>query len=107
MEVEVLQRIMELKKIERTAKEERVALEQRVFERYKPLLVKKSSTFRDGDYKISIAVNEKYRLKEGATYPIDADIWEPALSQKKCAFFEGAEWLEKYSTSPTIKVSIE
>lgn len=51
--------------------------------------------------------NEKYRLKEGTTYPIDADIWEPALSQKKCAFFEGAEWLEKYSISPTIKITIE
>lgn len=107
MEQTVLNRVMELKKIEREAKEERVALEQQLFEHYKPLLTKKSNTFRDGDYKISIQINEKYRIREGFAPPPDADIYEPALSQKKCVQYLGAEWLEQYENAPTIKVSIE
>ena len=107
MEKEVLNRVMELKKIEREAKEERVALEQRIFEAYKPLLAKKSNTFRDGDFKICITLNDRFRIKEGFAAPLDADIYEPALSQKKCLDYVGAEWLEEYSNAPTVKISIE
>lgn len=107
MEQTVLNRVMELKKIEREAKEERVALEQQLFEHYKPLLTKKSNTFRDGDFKISITINEKFRIKDGFAAPLDADIWEPALSQKKCVQYVGAEWLEQYENAPSIKISIE
>ena len=107
MEKSVLMRVIELKKIERDAKEERVALEQQLFEAYKPMLVKKSNTFRDGDFKITITLNEKFRIKDGFAAPLDADIYEPALSQKKCLEYVGAEWLEQYSNSPTVKVSME
>lgn len=104
MDKAVLERIMELKRIERQAKEERVTLEEQLYQAYKPLLVKKSNTFRDGDFKITINLNEKVRLKKGELPPLGADVYTEKIDEKKLLAYVGQPWVEQYSNSPTITV---
>lgn len=104
MNKELLEKIMELKRTERQAKEERVSLEEQLFQSYKPMLVKKSNTFRDGDFKITIQLNEKVRVKKGELVPLDADIYTEKVDDKKLSAYVGQPWVETYTNSPTITI---
>lgn len=104
MNTELLEKIMELKRIERTAKEERVVLEQQLIDSVKPGLIKKTTTIREGDYKITITLNEKVRVKSGEVVPLGIDVYKPTVDEKKLMMYVGQPWVETYQNAPTIKV---
>lgn len=105
--IELLQEWLNLKTIENEAKEKRVALEENIFGEYSDDVLcngKMSGTMNDGDFKITIKLNPKYKLTDETLVPSDVDIWKQVVDEKKLAEYEDEVWVEKIWNKPTFTV---
>lgn len=101
----MLEKWMKLKQQERQIKEERVALEESIFMKYGNAIQKKSTTIRDGAFKISIKINEKLKVVKGAIPPAYAhDIYVQKVDEKKLEKYADEGWVERVMNKPTIEV---
>lgn len=101
----MLEKWMMLKQKEREIKEERVALEESIFMKYGNAIQNKSTTIRDGGFKISIKLNEKLKVVKGVTPPAYAtDIYTLKVDEKKLEKYANEEWVETVMNKPTIDI---
>lgn len=100
--MEKLQRWLELKAIENRVKEERVALEEYIFTKYENSLIKTSNTIREGNYKITIKINEK--LKVVGDIPPTADVYSMKVDDKKLEKYSTENWVQRVMNKPTITI---
>lgn len=101
----MLEKWMQLKAKERQIRDERVALEERIFMKYENALQKQYNTIRDGEYKITIKINEKLKVVKGAIPPAYAnDIYVQKVDEKKLEKYADENWVERVMNKPTIEV---
>lgn len=101
----MLERWMQLKALERQIKDERVALEESIFMKYGNALQKEHNTIRDGEYKITIKINEKLKVVKGITPPAYAhDIYVQKVDEKKLEKYADENWVEKVMNKPSIDI---
>jgi hypothetical protein len=101
----MLEKWMMLKQKEREIKEERIALEESIFMKYGNAVQNKSTTIRDGDFKISIKLNEKLKVAKGITPPAYAtDIYTMKVDEKKLEKYADENWVEKVMNKPSIDI---
>lgn len=104
MEQTVLEEWLEAKAKEREAKETRIAIEEKILEYAKPILSKNSTTFREGNLKVEIKLNRKYKIREGFVPPENVDIYETKISDTKLKAYSGEEWVCEIENKPTINI---
>ena len=101
----MLEKWMQLKSKERQIRDERVALEERIFMKYGNAIQNKSTTIRDGAFKVSIKLNEKLKVVKGAIPPAYAhDIYVQKVDEKKLEKYADENWVERVINKPTIDV---
>lgn len=101
----MLEKWMQLKALERQIKDERVALEEHIFMKYGNALQKEHNTIRDGEYKITIKINEKLKVVKGVVPPAYAhDIYVQKVDEKKLKKYADENWVERVMNKPSIEV---
>ena len=100
---ETLERWMKLKEIESTAKEERIALEEHIFTEYAPSTEQQSLVTNDGEFKITIKLNKKLKVK--GEVPENVDIYKQVVDESKLKMYDKESWVETVWNKPTITVT--
>ena len=104
---ELLEKWLELKNTENKAKEERVALEEQLwieFEKDALHSGKLSGTVNEGDFKLTIKMNPKFKIVDDDLVPEGLDIYKTVVDEKKLSEFEDEDWVEKVWNKPTFTV---
>lgn len=104
---ELLEKWLALKSTENKAKEERVALEEQLWIEFEQEALqngKLSGTVNEGDLKLTIKMNPKFKVSDEALIPEGVDIYKKVVDEKKLSEFEGENWVEKTYNKPTFTV---
>ena len=100
---ETLERWMKLKEIESKAKEERIALEEHIFTEYVFSTEQQSLVTNDGEFKITIKLNKKLKVK--GEVPENVDIYKQVVDESKLKMYDKESWVETVWNKPTITVT--
>lgn len=107
--LDLLKRWLELKEIENKAKEERVALEEQIWIEFEQDTLqdgKLSGTLNEDEFKLTIKLNPKYKIKDENLIPEGVDVYKQVVDEKVLAKYydSSSNWIEKTWNKPTFNI---